>query len=98
MGLFPMSDEPPTPNNIIKYRETGIIPYQGIRALINEKMINALPEIEDDQLQPASLDLRLGPRAYRVRASFLPGAASTVMDKVRQLDGYPAIEIGRAHV
>ena len=34
------------------------------------------------QLQPASIDLRLSERAYRVRASFLPGAASTVGDKI----------------
>ena len=93
IGLFPMNDEPPTPTNVIKYRETGIIPYQGLNALINEGAIAALPEILPDQVQPASLDLRLGARAYRVRASFLPGPESAVMDKVRQLDGMPAIEL-----
>src|SRR5918994_3291675 len=35
-----------------------------------------------DQIQPASLDLRLGPRAYRVRASFLPGPARSVRDQL----------------
>jgi dCTP deaminase len=92
-GLFPMGDDSPPPTNVIKYRDTGIIPYQGIRALVAEKMIDALPKIEEDQYQPASLDLRLGARAYRVRASFLPGAGSTVMEKVRQLDGFPSIPI-----
>ena len=56
-------------------------------------MIAALPQIEPHQIQPASLDLRLGPRAYRVRASFLPGPNSTVMEKVKQLDGMPAISL-----
>jgi dCTP deaminase len=92
-GLFSMSDERPTPTNVIKYRETGIIPYQGLNALINEGAIAALPKILPDQVQPASLDLRLGGRAYRVRASFLPGPDSTVMDKVRQLDGMPHIDL-----
>jgi len=93
--LFPVEEEKQGFSNVLKYRDTGIIPYQGIRALIAEKppMIDGLPKIELDQIQPASLDLRLGARAYRVRASFLPGAGSTVMDKVRQLDGFPAIPL-----
>jgi dCTP deaminase len=45
-------------------------------------------EIGADQIQPASLDLRLGRTAYRVRASFLPGRQNTVMDRIEQLDGY----------
>jgi dCTP deaminase len=78
-----------------QHKATGIIPYQGLKALVAEKMVDALPRIEDDQLQPASLDLRLGARAYRVRASFLPGPQATVMDKVRQLDGLPAISLAQ---
>ena len=38
--------------------------------------------IGDDQIQPASIDLRLGEVAYRVRASFLPGARASVRDKL----------------
>ena len=38
--------------------------------------------IGDDQIQPASIDLRLGEVAYRVRASFLPGARDSVADKL----------------
>src|ERR1700757_932261 len=45
-------------------------------------------EFAPDQIQPASLDLRLGTVAYRVRASFLPGPRATVMDRIRELDGY----------
>jgi dCTP deaminase len=41
--------------------------------MVLRKEIFALEPVTDDQFQPASLDLRLGPTAYRVRASFLPG-------------------------
>jgi dCTP deaminase len=52
---------------------TGIVPSQDLRAMVLRKEIFALEPVTDDQFQPASLDLRLGPTAYRVRASFLPG-------------------------
>jgi dCTP deaminase len=82
-----MEDEPLNPN-IVPLRGTGILPSHQIQALVDDKGIVGLPEpILPDQIQPASLDLRLGAEAYRVRASFLPGAASTVMDRVRQLEG-----------
>jgi dCTP deaminase len=68
---------------------TGILPYQQIRAMLREHEIFSLAdEIRPDQVQPASLDLRLGATAYRVRASFLPGRQSTVMERIEQLDGY----------
>ena len=51
----------------------GILPCQAIEALIANRAITADTPFEDDQVQPASLDLRLGARAWRVRASFLPG-------------------------
>src|SRR5262249_20169373 len=38
-----------------------------------------------DQVQPASLDLRLGDVAYRVRASFLPGPRTTVAERIDDL-------------
>ncbi|HEX4711872.1 2'-deoxycytidine 5'-triphosphate deaminase [Phenylobacterium sp.] len=51
----------------------GILPCQAIEALIAGGAIAAATPFEDDQVQPASLDLRLASRAWRVRASFLPG-------------------------
>jgi dCTP deaminase len=51
----------------------GILPCQAIEALIAGGAITAATPFEDDQVQPASLDLRLAGRAWRVRASFLPG-------------------------
>jgi len=66
-------------------RTTGIFPSQMIRELITTARIRSKLEIAEDQIQPASIDLRLGPLAYRVRASFLPGGYSTVEKKVQDL-------------
>ena len=60
---------------------TGILPCQDLRAMVQRKEISGLEPIADDQFQPASLDLRLGPKAYRIRASFLPGT-QTVRQKL----------------
>ena len=75
------------------FRGTGILPYQQIIAMVKSREINAIPEIEENQIQPASMDLRLGRYAYRVRASFLPGAEANVMHRVRQMDGMPPIDL-----
>src|ERR1700754_1332966 len=42
-------------------------------------------EFAPDQIQPASLDLRLGDVAFRVRASFLPGPGATVAERIDDL-------------
>ncbi len=60
----------------------GLLPREKIHFLLRRGMIMSLAPIEDGQIQPASLDLRLGPRAYRVRASFLPGKDKTVLDQL----------------
>ena len=65
---------------------TGLLPAQHLKALIERsREIRASLPIEPDQLQPASLDLRLGARVYRVRASFLPGASATVQERIDAL-------------
>jgi dCTP deaminase len=48
------------------------------------KILPATP-YASDQIQPASLDLRLGARVWRVRASFLPGPTQTVLDRLEYL-------------
>ena len=63
---------------------TGIFPSQKIRELVESGGIAAPAKIDDDQIQPASIDLRLGPIAYRVQASFLPGSVSTVESKIKE--------------
>jgi dCTP deaminase len=66
-------------------RTTGILPSQEIVGLIAQGNISATPAINPEHIQPASLDLRLGDVAYRVRASFLPGINNTVDAKIKQL-------------
>ena len=64
---------------------TGILPCQTIEALIAQGAIAAESAFDEDQVQPASLDLRLGARCWRVRASFLPGAGRTVAERIGQV-------------
>jgi dCTP deaminase len=75
-GLFPPESE----------RSTGIWPAQMLRGAVSlgHEIVAAVP-IGDDQIQPASIDLRLGETAYRVRASFLPGPRAMVRDKLDRL-------------
>lgn len=64
---------------------TGVLPSQALRALIAAGELGGSVPIEEAQIQPASLDLRLGEVAYRIRASFLPGTKATVRDKLEGL-------------
>ena len=75
----------PEPTESAQTRTTGILPSQDISNLIARGNISATPAINPDHIQPASLDLRLGDMAHRVRASFLPGPNSTVEAKIREL-------------
>jgi len=60
----------------------GILPCQAIETLIAAGAISAPTPFAPDQVQPASLDLRLGEYAWRARASFLPGAGRTVAERL----------------
>jgi dCTP deaminase len=64
---------------------TGLLPSQRLQEMIEAGYIRASVPIAPEQIQPASLDLRLGPVAYRVRASFLPTARSTVQKKLQEV-------------
>jgi len=64
---------------------TGILPSQALKALIRDGEIAGDVDIEDAQIQPASLDLRLGTKAYRIRASFLPGRGTSVQEKLQEV-------------
>src|ERR1700761_9165048 len=84
-----MSTEMNTPPAETPARTTGILPSQVIRDMVQNgeiKSVGILKGIDDDQLQPASIDLRLGDFAYPVDTSFLPGRGTKVIDKMRQLD------------
>ena len=68
---------------------SGVLPSQTIRELIASGAIfprrETGAEISEEQIQPASVDLRLGEVAWRVQASFLPGEHATVETKIRDL-------------
>ena len=60
----------------------GVFPARYIERLRASGGIVA-PAFDADQVQPASLDLRLGDVAYRVRSSFLPGPEQTVAERIK---------------
>jgi dCTP deaminase len=62
---------------------TGILPCQSIEELIAAGHVTADPPIAPEQVQPSSLDLRIGPVAYRIRASFLSSRNARVIDKLQ---------------
>ncbi|RFP87183.1 2'-deoxycytidine 5'-triphosphate deaminase [Rhodobacteraceae bacterium 63075] len=64
----------------------GVLASQQIKALIDDKAILAQADYVDGQVQPASLDLRLGARAWRVRASFLAGAGRSVAQRLEEFE------------
>lgn len=65
---------------------TGVLPSQSLRALIARGALGADPAILPEQVQPASLDLRLGQTAVRLRASFLPGKGRRVADRLAEFE------------
>jgi len=71
-----MSAEPSRP---------GILTDHQIDTLIAQGAVSAAAPFLDGQVQPASLDLRLGPKAYRIRASFLAGRGMTVEQRLRDI-------------
>ena len=66
--------------------QIGVLPSQTLREMIARGEILASPAIDDAQIQPASLDLRLGTRAWRVRASFLAGKGRPVTERLGQFE------------
>ena len=82
----------------------GILPRQAIQALLDQGAIQSESPFDADQVQPASLDLRLSDEAWRVRASFLPGdrrvetrIADVVMHKL-DLTGGAVLEKGCVYI
>jgi dCTP deaminase len=83
----------------------GILPDAAIRALIAAGAIRLEDAPAPEQVQPASLDLRLGAKAVRVRASFLPGPGTPVEAKLQQLalhefdlSGGAVLEVGCVYI
>ena len=72
------------PPGDLRRRSAGVLPFQDLKALISAGKIvaEAKTPILEGQIQPASLDLRLGETAYRVRASFLTGEDASVAERL----------------
>ena len=77
-GLFPKAEWP-------EPRQTGILSSIEIRELIRNQKIRIGEGFDESQIQPASMDLRLGNIGYRVQASFLPSNASSIEAKIKDL-------------
>ena len=65
--------------------KTGVLSDKQIKQMVAEGAIGASSPILNSQIQPASLDLRLGDKAFRVRASFLPGKTNSVSTRLEEL-------------
>ncbi len=65
---------------------TGVLPSQHLKSMIATGQILANTAVIPEQIQPASLDLRLGARAWRVRASFLAGQGRTVAQRLNEFE------------
>ena len=80
--LFDMNDA----DELEPQHATGLLPAQHLKGLVeHSREIRATEPIEADQVQPASLDLRLGETAFRVRSSFLPGPDRSVAERIGAL-------------
>ncbi len=81
---------------------TGILPDRALSDGVEAGWIKPQTPLADGQIQPASLDLRLARRVWRLRASFLPGTGNTVADRLDEdvvmheldLDGGTVLETG----
>lgn len=62
----------------------GVLPDRELVQVLAEGALQAAAPLDADQIQPASLDLRLGAVAYRLRASFLPGAGVSVQSRLQE--------------
>ncbi|WP_305970307.1 MULTISPECIES: 2'-deoxycytidine 5'-triphosphate deaminase [unclassified Mameliella] len=76
---------------------TGVLASQQIEKLIASGAIRAEAPFVDGQVQPASLDLRLGNVAYRVRASFLAGEGRSVAARIDEFEMH-RIDLGQGAV
>lgn len=68
-------------------RKHGILSDTHLKTLIRDRAIDADHAVTDGQVQPASVDLRLGTKAYRLISSFLP-ERSEISERLNVLDLY----------
>jgi len=78
-------------------RQAGAIPSQIIEQFLDGGAIRADSPVPPENIQPASLDLRLGRRAWRVRAAFLP-LRDEPIDRALQAYGVEEVDLSRPAV
>ncbi|MCY3877755.1 MAG: 2'-deoxycytidine 5'-triphosphate deaminase [Rhodobacteraceae bacterium] len=69
---------------MLRIDRDGVFPHQTIEEMESRGIIRCASPLQSDQFQPASLDLRLGSRAFRIRASFLSGRNLPVRERVEE--------------
>src|ERR1700690_3655461 len=79
LSLFPELER-----DLYALRTTGTLPCQGIQELVDCGAISGSEPISTAQIQPASIDLRLGDVAYLLPSSFLPNERASVQQRVEQ--------------
>ena len=67
------------------FKKKGALPAQQIIALYKRSCIKSVQPLTDNQIQPASMDLRLSKKCWEVEASFLPGQKTSVRQKLSKL-------------
>ena len=73
-------------------KNQGVLPSQDINLLVDKGSITNLSKRNlGGQIQPSSLDLTLGVKAWRIRASFLPGRSFTVEERLKNVSMYELI-------
>lgn len=66
----------------------GVLPSQWIRKALSDGTLSAVRPVEPSQIQPNSIDLRIGRSGTRVQCSFLPGREG-VASRLRRFGIYP---------
>jgi len=69
----------------MSFNRNGALASQHLKQLIDDSIIELETPVDENQIQPASIDLRLSSTAYRVRSSFLPGRNRTVKQCLEEL-------------
>src|SRR5512139_2030382 len=69
----------------LRSHDRGVLPFEHLRELVAQGSMTAESGVDESQLQPASIDLRLGTFGLQVRASFLPGRGTTVLEAAEDL-------------
>ena len=66
----------------------GVLPRQDIQEMVAKGILTPDTPLEDGQIQPASIDVRVGQRVHRLRTSFLPRQGERVQDTLEKYSLY----------